>query len=124
MFAFSFGASSGTILMPQLIFSACVLRQLSRYFTKSWNTEQILQAMVLPIRAGSFGVGVKETPSIYNPTPPPKLEVIPFTSFDYPRPNFVFLSIRHTGGCLLERFYTSTYWLVTTFHAYPAWRNT
>ena len=73
MFAFSFGASSGTILMPQLIFSSSMLRQLPRYFTKSWNTEQILQAMVLPVRASSFGVGVKETPSISNPTPIPQV---------------------------------------------------
>ena len=94
------------------------------YFTDSWNTDQTFQAMVLPIRASSFGVGVKKHPPFPTLPPTPKLEVIPLTSFDYPHSNFVFLSIRHTGGCLSGRFYTSTYWLVTTFHAYPAWRNT
>ena len=44
---------------------------------------------------------------VTTPPPSPKLEVIPFTSFDYPHSYFVFLFIRHTGGCLSGRSYFS-----------------
>ena len=78
------------------------------------------------MRASSCGVGIKETPSIFNPTPTPQNGswFSLFPSIILTLTLYIFPSGGRTGECSSGRFYTSTYWLVTTFHACPAWRST